>query len=233
MDDPVTEPHRMSDLGRRVAARRAELGLSWEDVAERAGSTAGYIEQLEEQLPIPGAAFLVRLANALETTVQDLMGYASDLPTGRGRSGRYARMDEVDEAECWALLGDHGVGRVAVVGRDGPEIFPVNYQVVSGEIVMLTAAAGPLARAAEAGQTIAFEEDRLDEAFSQGWSVLVGGPARTVADGPDADGLQSRVHSTPWSGEGRETVVLLTPQRVTGRRVLVEGAPGVPFAAGH
>ncbi|NBE50274.1 helix-turn-helix domain-containing protein [Streptomyces boluensis] len=225
---PVTDPRHMSDLGRRVAARRTELGLSAEEVAARTGSTPGYIERLEEQLPMPGTAFLVRLANGLETTVQDLMGYVSDLPAGSGRSGVHTWMDEVDEAECWALLSDHGVGRVAVTGRDGPEIFPVNYQVVNGKILMLTAADAPLARAAEAGETIAFEEDCADQAFSQGWSVLVGGPARTVQDRAAAEEFRRSVHSTPWAGGDRDTVVLLTPRRVTGRRVLVEGAPGVP-----
>ncbi|MGW0117917.1 helix-turn-helix domain-containing protein [Streptomyces sp. NPDC003327] len=67
-------PHHMSDLGRRVEARRARLGPSREEVAARAGSTPGYIDLLEEQLPSPGIEFLVRLANALETTVQDLTG---------------------------------------------------------------------------------------------------------------------------------------------------------------
>ncbi|MDI3406870.1 helix-turn-helix domain-containing protein [Streptomyces cavernicola] len=157
---PDADPHRMSDLGRRVAARRTELGLSRADVAARTGSTQGYIERLEEQLPMPGTAFLVRLANG-------------------------------------------------------------------GEILMLTAADAPLAQAAEADETIAFEEGRVDEAFHQGWSVLVGGPARTVQDRAAADELRRSVHSTPWSGENRDTFVLLTPRRVTGRRVLVEGAPGV------
>ncbi|MFJ7271335.1 helix-turn-helix domain-containing protein [Streptomyces sp. NPDC099050] len=37
-----------SDLGRRVAARRTELGLSREDVALRAGSAESYIAYVEE-----------------------------------------------------------------------------------------------------------------------------------------------------------------------------------------
>ncbi|MFI8823869.1 helix-turn-helix domain-containing protein [Streptomyces sp. NPDC053431] len=216
----------MSDLGRRVEARRARLGLSREEVAARAGSTPGYIDLLERQLPSPGIEFLIRLANALETTVQDLTGYTADFGPGRGQAAYHARMDAIDEEECWALLADHGVGRVAVTGSDGPEIYPVNYQVMGRELLFMTAQDTPLARAAAAGAVIAFEEDRADEAFSQGWSVLVVGPARNVSDPAAAQALREAAYSTPWAGEGRDTVVVLAPRRVTGRRIQAPGAPG-------
>ncbi|WP_406864699.1 pyridoxamine 5'-phosphate oxidase family protein [Streptomyces sp. HUAS MG47] len=222
---PAARQH-MSDLGRRVEARRTHLGLSREDVAARAGSTPGYIGLLEERLPSPGIEFLVRLANALETTVEDLTGYGADLAPGRARAGYHARLDEIDEAECWDLLDDHGVGRVAVTAPDGPEIFPMNYQVVGREILFLTAADTPLARAAASGATAAFEEDRLDDAFSQGWSVLLVGPVHEVSDEAAAETLRDTAYSTPWAGDERSTVVMLFPHRVTGRRILVPGAPG-------
>ncbi|MFF7443009.1 pyridoxamine 5'-phosphate oxidase family protein [Streptomyces sp. NPDC008122] len=223
--------HHMSDLGRRVEARRTRLGLSREDLAARAGSTPGYIALLEEQLPAPAIEFLVRLANALDTTVQDLTGYATDFAPGGGRAGYHARMDEIDESECWDLLDDHGVGRVAVTGPDGPEIFPVNYQVVGREVLFMTTADAPLTRAAASGAAIAFEEDHVDEAFSQGWSVLLVGPVRVVSDRAAARALKDAAYSTPWAGDERDTAVLLSPRRVTGRRVVVQGAPGVPSAS--
>ncbi|MER7538787.1 pyridoxamine 5'-phosphate oxidase family protein [Streptomyces sp. NPDC097704] len=220
--------HHMSDLGRRVEARRTRLGLSREEVAARAGSTPGYIGVLEEQLPSPGIEFLVRLANALETTVQDLTGYTAEVAPGAARTGRGAWMQEIDEAECWALLDDHGVGRVAVAGDDGPEIFPLNYQVVGREILFMTAEHTPLARAAASGAEIAFEEDHVDEAFSQGWSVLLVGPVREVPDQDAARRLKNAAYSTAWAGAERDSVVLLSPRRVSGRRILTPGAPGTP-----
>ncbi|MEW1905812.1 pyridoxamine 5'-phosphate oxidase family protein [Streptomyces sp. NPDC086147] len=219
-------PYATSDLGRRVAARRARLGLSREEVAERAGSTPGYIAYVEERVPAPGAEFLVRLASALETTVQDLAGYTADLPQGGAAAGRRPRMEEIDEAECWGLLDNHGVGRVALEGQDGPALFPVNYRVVGREIVFVTAADSALVRASASGTEIAFEQDRLDEAFSQGWSVLVVGPARTSPDGDEVVRQAAAARFGPWAGGGRETVVTLSPRRVTGRRVVVPGAPG-------
>ncbi|MFF8603128.1 helix-turn-helix domain-containing protein [Streptomyces sp. NPDC015232] len=219
-------PHATSDLGRRVAARRAQLGLSREEVADRAGSTPGFIAYVEERVPTPGIEFLVRLANALETTVQDLTGSTADRAPGGGRAGYRPRMEEIDEAECWQLLHDHGVGRVAVEGRDGLMVIPVNYQVVDGQIVFVTAADSSLARASAAGAEVAFEEDHLDEAFSQGWSVLVVGPVRTVSDETSVRRIRDAVHSEPWAGDRRDTVVTLSPRRVTGRRIRVPGAPG-------
>ncbi|MFF0433818.1 helix-turn-helix domain-containing protein [Streptomyces sp. NPDC004327] len=224
--------HHMSDLGRRVEARRTRLGLSREEVAARAGSTPGYIGLLEEQLPTPGIEVLVRIANALETTVQDLTGYTADVAPGTGRAGLHARMDEIDASECWALLDDHGVGRVAVMGDAGPEIFPVNYQVMGGEVLFMTAEDAPLAKAADSGTAIAFEEDHMDEAFSQGWSVLLVGPARTVSDPATARAFGDAAYSTPWTGEGRDVPVVLTPHRVTGRRIRVQGAPGTEPGGG-
>ncbi len=220
--------HLTSDLGRRVAARRTRLGLSLEEVAERAGSTPGYISYVEEQVPTPGIEFLVRLANALETTVQDLTGYTADLAPGGARAGYRARMEEIGEAECWELLDGHGVGRVAVEGRDGLMVVPVNYQVVDGAVVFMTAPDSSLARASASGAEVAFEEDRMDEAFSQGWSVLVVGPVRTVSDETSTERIKDAGHPEPWPGNGRDTLVTLSPRRVTGRRIRVPGTPGTP-----
>ncbi|MEV4946754.1 pyridoxamine 5'-phosphate oxidase family protein [Streptomyces sp. NPDC053755] len=224
--DARHDAHGTSDLGRRVAARRAQLGLSWEEVAERAGSTPGYLAYVEERVPTPGIEFLVRLANALETTVQDLTGYTADRAPGGGRAGYRPQMEEIEEAECWELLDGQGVGRVAVEGQDGLAVFPVNYRALGGEAVFMTAAESSLARASASGEEVAFEADRLDEAFSQGWSVLLVGPVRTVPDEAVARRMRDSVTPEPWAGDGRDTLVALSPRRVTGRRIRVPGAPG-------
>lgn len=86
MDRP---PHTArGDIGRRVAARRLQLDLSRQDVALRAGAAPGYIQYVEEQSATPGIGFLLRLADALETTVQELTGGTVDLPGGLGRAAR-------------------------------------------------------------------------------------------------------------------------------------------------
>ncbi|RDL04934.1 helix-turn-helix protein [Streptomyces sp. HB202] len=217
-------PPAKGDMGRRIAARRLQLGLSRQDVALRAGAAPGYIEYVEEQPATPGIGFLLRLADALRTTVQELSGSTGDLPPGFGRGARRARMVELDEALCRTLLGDHGVGRVALTLEDGPVVLPVNYQVLDGEVMFNTGSASPLAAAADT--EIAFEADHIDDAFSRGWSVLIVGTVRSVADEEAAQRLRETAYSTPWAGEEREHVMLLGARRVTGRKILVPDAPG-------
>ncbi|MFH8253917.1 helix-turn-helix domain-containing protein [Streptomyces roseolus] len=217
-----------SDLGRRVMTRRLQLGLSREEVAERAGSAPGYIAHVEEQLPTPGIEFLVRLAHALETTIQELTGLTADLAPGGAPPGNRPELVEMDEGECWSLLDDRGVGRIAVEGADGLSVFPVNYQAIDGSMVIATAADSPLGRAAASGAEVAFEEDRLDEAFRRGWSVLLTGPVHVLSDPAEAMDMSRAVTVRPWSGDERDTLVRLVPRRVTGRRIVVPGAPAAP-----
>lgn len=46
---------------------------------------------------------------------------------------------ELGEDECWARLGETGVGRVAMCTAEGPVILPVNYLVDAKSIVVRTA----------------------------------------------------------------------------------------------
>ena len=72
------------DLGRRVARRRQELGLTQADVAERADMAPEFVAYLEPQPSELGDAPLNRLANALQTTSTHLLGGGQDRPPGRG-----------------------------------------------------------------------------------------------------------------------------------------------------
>ncbi|CAL9344628.1 MULTISPECIES: pyridoxamine 5'-phosphate oxidase family protein [unclassified Streptomyces] len=217
---PGPEHHR-GDIGRRVAARREQLGLTREDVALRAGSAPGYIEYLEEQAAVPGMGFLLRLADALETTVGALAGGDADLPPGVGHAAYHPELVELGPEECRQLLGTHGVGRVAVTTHDGPAILPVNYVVAEGDVAFRTSPDALPGKAA--GGEVAFEVDHIDEAFSQGWSVLLVGPARAVTEPDAVRALRERAFTTPWAGGERDLWVALTPSRVTGRRILVRG----------
>ncbi|MEN8652701.1 pyridoxamine 5'-phosphate oxidase family protein [Streptomyces sp. 21So2-11] len=222
-----------SDIGRRVSARREQLGLSREDVAERAGSAPGYLQYVEERSANPGIGFLLRLANALETTVAQLSGESVDLPPGTGRAAYHPELLELSGDECRALLGTHGVGRVAVTSPEGPAIVPVNYLVAEGDVAFRTAPGA--VPAAAAGTEVAFEVDHIDDAMSQGWSVLVVGDARMVTDPDAAHVLDELARTTPWAGGDRALWVRVTPVRVTGRRISVRPTHAPPEAGdpGH
>ncbi|MFG3496532.1 helix-turn-helix domain-containing protein [Streptomyces sp. NPDC047928] len=216
----MSEPeHLKGDIGRRVAARREQLGLSREEVALRAGSAPGYIQYLEEQTATPGMGFLLRLADALETTVVALTGGGDDLPPGVGHAAMHPELVELGPEQCWHLLGTHGVGRIAVTTHEGPAILPVNYLVAGGEVAFRTSPDSVPAKAAD--EEVAFEVDHIDEASSQGWSVLLVGVARTVTDPDGVRDLDARAYTAPWAGGDRNLWVAVSPHRVTGRRILV------------
>ncbi|MEU6370116.1 pyridoxamine 5'-phosphate oxidase family protein [Streptomyces sp. NPDC046931] len=208
------------DLGRRIALRREELGLTREDAAERAGMASSYLQYLEEQpTAAPGAASLLRLAGALGTTVRDLSGGDVDLPPGLGQAGRRPKFTELTAQECRDLLSTHGVGRLAMHTASGPVIVPVNYSVVQGTLVFRTRPHAVPAQAA--GAQVAFEVDHLDEALSQGWSVLVSGHAQAVTDPETVRRLEEQAYSTPWAGGQRELWIRIEPLGITGRRITV------------
>ncbi|MEU6526798.1 pyridoxamine 5'-phosphate oxidase family protein, partial [Streptomyces sp. NPDC046924] len=73
--------------------------------------------------------------------------------------------------------------------------------------------------AAAVGSEVAFEVDHVDDAMSQGWSVLAVGPARLVTGPDEMRRLTERAHTAPWAGGGRETWVSIQPTRLTGRRI--------------
>ncbi|MCH5671918.1 helix-turn-helix domain-containing protein [Streptomyces gilvus] len=217
---PAVEAHAPGDLGRRLVARRTELGLSREQAADRAGMAPGYLRYVEEHPgAAPGPGVLLRLAEALETTVRDLTGGDTEMPPGSGRAVREPEFVELSATECRALLDTHGVGRIAVPTASGPLVVPVNYSVVDGAIVFRTAPGTTPARAS--GHRVAFEVDRIDDAFSSGWSVLVRGYAEIVTDPAEAGRLAELAHSTPWAGGRRDQWVRVDPLAVTGRRIAV------------
>lgn len=176
----ATEPTGHSDLGRRIAERRAALGLSREEVAERSGAATTYIAYLEERAAAPGRGVLIRLADALRTSVDELSGTTVDLPPGRASAARDAALVSLDEDECRRLLSTHGVGRVATYGTNGPAVLPVNYVLAGAGVAFRTSEQGALAEAS--GTEVAFEVDHIDDAMRRGWSVLAVGQLERVTD---------------------------------------------------
>lgn len=206
------------DLGRRLAARRTQLALTRRRTAARAGVATGYLRYLEEHPgAVPRTGVLIRLAQALETTVTELTDGAVDVPSGSGRTVCEHRFAQLSACECQALLGSHGVGRLAVTTSAGPQVMPVDYSIVDGAIVFRTTADAIPAPAD--GRRVTFEVDRVDEASGQRRSVLVRGVAWAVRDPREQRWYAEKEHSTAGAGGARELWVRIDPGIVTGRRV--------------
>ena len=187
------------DLSARVCQRRRELKLTQQDVAAQAGISVPYLAYLEDHPASPTGAALRQLAAALQTTPEALLGAGHRRPPGAAPEGERPRLRSIDPAECYELLTAGGIGRVVFDTVDGPVVLPVNFGMAGHTVVLRTGADTELA--ARLDCQVAFEVDRLDEAMSQGWSVLLVG------------------HVQPWAGGARDVYVQIHPHRVSGRRI--------------
>ena len=197
--------------------RRRELRLSRAQVAARARMDLRYLEYLERYPARPANAALRQLAAALRTTPGALLGAGAQAPPGHGRRPRDATMESLLPGECRRLLTPGGVGRVAFNTAAGPVVLPVNFAMVDGTIVIRTSAGTVIG--AHADDLVAFEVDHVDEALSQGWSVLVRGQAHRVIQPAELRHLQEEAEVWPWAGGNREVYIRIVPSRMTGRRI--------------
>lgn len=126
-------------------------------------------------------------------------------------------VEQLTPEQCWALMRTTSVGRLAVWVEDHPDIFPVNFVVHEGTIVIRTEAGTKLA-AATMMSSVAFEVDEVDADTHQGWSVVVKGHGhepRTVEDVLDLEKLDL----VPWVDAPKSRWLVVTPTETTGRRI--------------
>ena len=131
-----------------------------------------------------------------------------------------AAVDALSTAQCWALLRESSIGRLAVSVDGQPDIFPVNHVVDHGSIVFRTALGTKLL--GSAGRLVAFEADGYDVSEATAWSVVVKGMAREIWETDEAiDALDLPLF--PWHASPKPRFVRVEPVSVTGRRFHVTG----------
>ena len=209
------------DLSRRVARRRAELGLSLEAVAKEAGIDPGYLNYLEHHAEARlSAGSLVLLSMALKTTPEQLLGGHPPLRRP-GAAGPHPDVEPLTAEQCEVHLGMAEFGRLIYARARGPVAIPVNYEYTEGQIVISTDP--DKATWLEGLRIVGFEVDRVDEGLSEGWSVLVTGEIRTVSD-PDEQQRLMSLGLASWSDGEEHALMAITPTLITGR-VIVHRAP--------
>ena len=124
---------------------------------------------------------------------------------------------EMTSEECWKLLESTSVGRVAVTNGSTPDIFPVNFRIKDGEIVIHTEAGTKLA-AATLMTSVAFEIDDIDPVTRTGWSVVVKGRGREPYKLEELLEL-GELGMQPWISAPKTRWLAITPDAVTGRRI--------------
>jgi uncharacterized protein len=128
-------------------------------------------------------------------------------------------LQEIPMEECLRLLAGHPVhlGRVGVTVDGVPTILPMNYRYHDGAVVVRTGSNEVLG-AAERNEIVSFEVDAINEAWEDGWSVLVRGRASEVVDPERLEQLRG-FPLRAWAPGVRDRYVRIPATRVTGRRI--------------
>lgn len=216
MSEQVGEP---GDLGRRVRERRHELGLTRDEVAERAAMDPGYLHYLEQRADAqPSSTTMMHLAAALKTTVMRLQGQGFDRPVGSGQPpDGIPTIEVLDRPASLALIRRGGIGRLSFVTERGPVALPVNFRMLDEDVVFHTGD-GSIRASVRSGGRLGLEVDHLDDTLGEGWSVLVTGPSTELRD-PDELRRATELGIQSWAGEERPITIRLTGEEITGRQI--------------
>jgi uncharacterized protein len=125
---------------------------------------------------------------------------------------------EMTEPECRDLLEAGGVGRVAFVAPEGPQIIPVNY-AVQGDAVIFRTTPFTLLGTHGWDQRLAFEVDNIDHERWRGWSVVAHGTCELVHRDDELTAIRTSWNPQPWAGGERLLYLRLRWDRLTGRQV--------------
>lgn len=128
-------------------------------------------------------------------------------------------IEELPDAECWQLLRDQDVARLAVDIAGHPDIFPINYLVDDATIVFRSGPGTKLAGAV-LNRHVAFEIDGEGPGDDHMWSVVVKGDAVEVT-GMEERFIADNLPLYPWVESPKTSIVRIHPTSITGRRFAV------------
>ena len=121
--------------------------------------------------------------------------------------------------ECWRSLRSSSIGRLAVIGSTGPEIFPVNYLPEDGTLVFRTGTGTKLDALLQGG-AVALEADGLNSYGTIAWSVVVKGRPEAVAES-ELDRETVDQGASPWEPGAKDHLFRITPTEISGRRFVI------------
>jgi uncharacterized protein len=136
-----------------------------------------------------------------------------------GRAGLTPATQNVvilSDQDCWSLLRNHNLGRLAIVIEGRPRIFPVNYVAAEGAVIFRTEPGAKLKYGP--GSLACFEIDGHDQRTSMAWSVMAVGVLEDITDANDerSSGLR-RLPVEPAAPGTRLHWLALNPDEVSGR----------------
>jgi nitroimidazol reductase NimA-like FMN-containing flavoprotein (pyridoxamine 5'-phosphate oxidase superfamily) len=138
-----------------------------------------------------------------------------DLPPGGGRAGQHPVLQDLSSEQCEDHLAAGGIGRIVFSTGSGPVAYPVNFIFTDGGVIFRTTDT----MVDSISGVVAFEVDHIDEAMSEGWSVLVRGHARLI-ENPEERQAVALLDLEPWAGGARLNLIEIAPFAVTGRVIV-------------
>lgn len=204
------------DVGRRIRRVRESMGLTRAEVSARARMDEGYLTYLEEATAHPSVETVLKLARAMDTTAEQLLGGHRDQGPGPYGPAAGNRSGAMTPELCWELVGRHGVARLVLQARTPggePSLRVVDYAAADGALVVSVGSDSGLAAAARRGARALAEVDQLDAHHPEGWSVVLSGPARLLA----ADDPLAAAYT--WRRAPGSVLVAVEPTWLTGRQL--------------
>jgi hypothetical protein len=99
----------------------------------------------------------------------------------------------------------------------GPVALPVNFVSASGDVLFRTN--DSVATAIEKEKIVSFEVDRIDEAMSEGWSVLATGTPCRIEDAKERQEFAG-FDIEPWAGGTRDVLMRIVTDELSGRAIV-------------
>ncbi len=124
------------------------------------------------------------------------------------------RIEQMSTDECWEILDRERFGRLAVAVQGEPDIFPINFLVDNGALLMRTAPGTKLTELV-INAAVAVEAD--GRSGDEAWSVIVKGLARMV-DSFSETYADDEKHLETWLPSDKPIYVEITVRDISGRR---------------
>ncbi len=130
------------------------------------------------------------------------------------------KAEDLTAAQCWKLLSETSIGRLAVCVDGRPDVFPVNFKV-DEESLLFRTGGGRKLDDLRADASVALEADAVSGEFGIAWSVVVKGHAEITTS--ESEVLNATTQGMfPWQGVGKDQLVRIVVDEVTGRRFTLD-----------
>ncbi len=126
-------------------------------------------------------------------------------------------LNELSRDECMELLSTVPVGRMGCTIDFRPMIFPVNFALFEGSI-LIRSVPGTKFDKAVSGVVTAFEADGYSEDGAAGWSVMVHGIAQEITDPEEVSRAEAVDLPTYALPNAPKRLLKLSTTNVTGRQ---------------